>query len=70
MPFPPEEILYGFTLSNTKIHDYLKMLKEAGFGSLPGTSAEILVKEVRNKISPGRINVEQWIDIISTAHKL
>ena len=68
--FSPEEILYGSTLSNTKIHDYLKMLKEAGLGSLPGTSAEILVKEVRNKISPGRINIEQWIDIISTAHKL
>ena len=68
--FSPEEILYGSTLSNTKIHDYLKMLKEAGLGSLPGTSAEILVKEVRNKISPGRINIEQWVDIISTAHKL
>ena len=28
--FSPEEILYGLTLSNTKVHDYLKMLKEAG----------------------------------------
>jgi 5-amino-6-(D-ribitylamino)uracil---L-tyrosine 4-hydroxyphenyl transferase len=68
--FSPEEILYGSTLSNTKIHDYIKMLKEAGLGSIPGTSAEILVKEVRNKISPGRIKIEQWIEIISTAHKL
>jgi FO synthase subunit 2 len=68
--FSPEEILYGSKLSNTKIYDYLKLLKEAGLGSLPGTSAEILVKEVRNKISPGRINIEQWVDIISTAHKL
>ena len=42
--FSPEEILYGSTLSNTKVHDYLKMLKEAGLGSFPGTSAEILVK--------------------------
>ena len=46
------------------------MLKEVGIGSLPGTSAEILVKEIRNKISPGRISVEDWIKIISTAHKL
>src|SRR6476469_9796951 len=68
--FSPEEILYGSKLSNNKVHDYLKMLKEAGLGSLPGTSAEILVKEIRDKISPGRINIEQWIDIISTAHKL
>ncbi len=68
--FSPEEILYGSTRSNTPIRDYLKMLKEAGLGSLPGTSAEILVKEIRNKISPGRIKVEDWIYIISTAHSL
>jgi FO synthase subunit 2 len=68
--FSPEEILYGSIRSNTSIRDYLKMLKEAGLGSLPGTSAEILVKEIRNKISPGRINVNDWINIISTAHTL
>ncbi|HEU5121039.1 MAG TPA: 5-amino-6-(D-ribitylamino)uracil--L-tyrosine 4-hydroxyphenyl transferase CofH [Candidatus Nitrosocosmicus sp.] len=68
--FSPEEILYGSMRLNTSVNDYLKMLKEAGLGSLPGTSAEILVKEIRNKISPGRIKVEDWIRIISTAHKL
>ena len=68
--FSPEEILYGSSRSNTTIEDYLKMLKEAGLGSLPGTSAEILVKEVRNKISPGRIKVEDWIKVITTAHML
>jgi 5-amino-6-(D-ribitylamino)uracil---L-tyrosine 4-hydroxyphenyl transferase len=68
--FSPEEILYASLKSNTSVHDYLKMLKEAGIGSLPGTSAEILVKEIRNKISPGRITVEDWIKVITTAHKL
>lgn len=68
--FSPEEILYGSSRSNTTIEDYLKMLKEAGLGSLPGTSAEILVKEVRNKISPGRIKLEDWIKVITTAHML
>jgi FO synthase subunit 2 len=68
--FSPEEILYASLKSNTSVHDYLKMLKEVGIGSLPGTSAEILVKEVRNKISPGRITVEDWIKVITTAHKL
>src|SRR5215217_3498570 len=68
--FSPEEILYASLKSNTSIHDYLKMLKEVGIGSLPGTSAEILVKEIRNKISPGRITVEDWVKVITTAHKL
>jgi FO synthase subunit 2 len=68
--FSPEEILYASLKSNESVEEYLKMLKEVGIGSLPGTSAEILVKEIRNKISPGRISVEDWIKIISTAHKL
>jgi FO synthase subunit 2 len=68
--FSPEEILYASMKTNTSVYEYLKMLKEAGIGSLPGTSAEILVKEIRNKISPGRISVEDWVNVITTAHKL
>jgi 5-amino-6-(D-ribitylamino)uracil---L-tyrosine 4-hydroxyphenyl transferase len=68
--FSPEEILYASVRSNTTVEDYLKMLKEAGIGSLPGTSAEILVKEIRNRISPGRISVNDWITVITTAHKI
>jgi len=37
---------------------------------LPGTSAEILDQDVRDRISPGRITVKQWIDVITTAHGL
>ena len=68
--FSPEEILYASMRLNTTIEEYLKMLKEVGIGSLPGTSAEILVKEIRNKISPGRISVDDWIKVVTTAHKL
>jgi FO synthase subunit 2 len=68
--FSPEEILYASKRSNLSIYEYLKILKEVGIGSLPGTSAEILVNEVRNKISPGRISVEDWIKVITTAHKM
>ncbi len=68
--FSPEEVLYGATRSGTSILDYLNALKEAGLGSLPGTSAEILDQDVRDQISPGRITVKQWIDVITTAHSL
>jgi len=68
--FSPEEVLYGATRSGTSILDYLTALKEAGLGSLPGTSAEILDQEVRDRISPGRITVKQWMDVITTAHSL
>ncbi|HWO42887.1 MAG TPA: 5-amino-6-(D-ribitylamino)uracil--L-tyrosine 4-hydroxyphenyl transferase CofH [Candidatus Eisenbacteria bacterium] len=68
--FSPEEVLYGSTLTGVTVRDYLSALKEAGVGSLPGTSAEVLVDEVRQRISPGRIGVTQWIDLIETAHQL
>ncbi|GIU71029.1 MAG: 7,8-didemethyl-8-hydroxy-5-deazariboflavin synthase subunit CofH [Candidatus Nitrosocaldaceae archaeon] len=68
--FSPEEVLYGAIRANTSIEDYLKMLKEAGIGSLPGTAAEILDQEIRDKISPGRISKDDWIKVIKTAHKL
>lgn len=68
--FSPEEVLYGSVRSRCSIREYLKGLKDAGVGSLPGTSAEILDQEMRDRISPGRINVSQWIEVITTAHEL
>ncbi len=68
--FSPEEVLYGATRSEISIKEYLMRLKEAGVDTLPGTAAEILDQDMRDKISPGRISVNDWIDTIKTAHKL
>ena len=68
--FSPEEILYGATLSDRSIEDYMMALKDVGLGSMPGTSAEILDDRVREIISPGRISTRDWIAVIRTAHKL
>jgi len=68
--FSPEEIMYGSYRSGLSVREYLRMLKESGLGSLPGTAAEILDQDVRDLISPGRITVADWINVITTAHKL
>ena len=68
--FSPEEVLYGSIRSRCSIREYLEGLKAAGVGSLPGTSAEILDQELRDRISPGRITVDQWKEVIITAHEL
>ena len=68
--FSPEEVLYGSVRSRRTIREYLQGLKAAGVGSLPGTSAEILDQELRDRISPGRIRVDQWAEVITTAHDL
>ncbi|MCI0546024.1 MAG: 5-amino-6-(D-ribitylamino)uracil--L-tyrosine 4-hydroxyphenyl transferase CofH [Candidatus Rokubacteria bacterium] len=68
--FSPEEVLYGATRAGMPIPSYLAALKAAGLGTLPGTSAEILDQEIRDRIARGRITVEQWIEVITSAHAL
>jgi len=68
--FSPEEILYAATRNGITIRDYLLRLKNAGVDTIPGTSAEILDQKMRDKISPGRISVKEWIKVIKTAHKI
>jgi len=67
--FSPEEVLYGSIRARCTIPEMLRRLKEAGAGSLPGTSAEILVQDVRDRISPGRITVDQWVEVVTSAHE-
>ena len=43
-------------------------MKDAGLGSLPGTSAEVLDDRVRARIAPGRITTAEWIEVVTTAH--
>jgi FO synthase subunit 2 len=68
--FSPEEVLYGSVRAKISIEEYLTGLKEAGVGSLPGTSAEILDDSVRDQISPGRITTQEWVRVIKGAHKI
>jgi FO synthase subunit 2 len=68
--FSPEEIKYGAELAQWSIEDYLRALKDAGLGSVPGTSAEILDDRVRKRLAGGRISTAEWIDVITTAHRV
>jgi len=67
--FSPEEVLYGAVRSRVPIAEYVGWLAEAGVGSLPGTSAEVLDDTVRNIIAPGRINTAQWVEVVTAAHR-
>jgi len=68
--FSPEEIKYGAGRAGVSHREYLQALVEAGLGSLPGTSAEILDDRVRARLAPGRIKTAEWIEIIAAAHDL
>jgi FO synthase len=68
--FSPEEIRYIAEGSGWGVEESLRILKESGLGTLPGTAAEILDDEVRRAISPRRIGSDEWCRIVRTAHRL
>ena len=43
-------------------------LKAAGLGSTPGTAAEVLHDGVRERISPNKLPVARWVEIIEASH--
>jgi FO synthase len=43
-------------------------LREAGLGSTPGTAAEVLHDGVRERISPNKLPVRRWVEIIEASH--
>jgi 7,8-didemethyl-8-hydroxy-5-deazariboflavin synthase CofH subunit len=68
--YSPMEITYGVEKTRLPLHEYLLMLQEAGLNSIPGTAAEILDDTVRRSLSPNKLKVRQWIDVVRTAHSL
>lgn len=68
--FSPEEVKFGASLKRVSFVEYLRELKDAGLGSLPGTSAEILDDSLRKTIAPTRISTAEWIAVIKAAHGL
>jgi FO synthase len=68
--FSPLEISHGAETLSMSLADYLTMLKEAGLATLPGTAAEILHDDVRRIICPDKLNTEQWLEVVGTAHRV
>jgi len=68
--YSPMEISYGVEKTGTPLREYMSTLKAAGLGSIPGTAAEILDDSVRQLLSPNKLKVRQWTEVIRTAHEL
>lgn len=66
--FSPLEVVHGATTLGLPVEQFLRMLRDAGLGSLPGTAAEILDERVRPILCPDKLDTNQWLDVIETAH--
>ncbi|NUR83065.1 MAG: bifunctional FO biosynthesis protein CofGH [Nonomuraea sp.] len=68
--FSPMEVINGASRTNLSVEDWLHAAREAGVDSLPGTAAEILDDDVRWVLTKGKLPAKEWIDVITTAHKV
>jgi cyclic dehypoxanthinyl futalosine synthase len=68
--FSPTELAFLADLSSLSINEVLEKLIQAGLDSIPGGGAEILVDEIRQKISPNKCSAGKWLEVMKTAHHL
>ncbi len=64
------EVAHIAKVSGLSTLETLERLVAAGLESLPGAGAEILVGDVRRRISPAKPSVEEWIEVMHEAHCL
>jgi FO synthase len=62
------EVDHMCTTSGLPPLEVFERLREAGLGSTPGTAAEVLHDGVRERISPNKLPVARWIEIIEACH--
>jgi FO synthase len=68
--YSPMEVVNGATRLGIPIREWLQEARDRGLGSVPGTAAEILDDEVRWVLTKGKLPAAQWIEVITTAHRL
>lgn len=67
--FSPLEVWQGAQTAGRTVAEQLRLLKEAGLGSLPGTAAEILDDRIRRYLCPDKVRTQQWAEVIKEAHR-
>src|SRR3954465_12599279 len=65
--YSPMEVDRMCEVSELPPAEVFARLREAGLGSTPGTAAEVLHDGVRERISPNKLPVGRWVEIIEAS---
>ncbi|MBV9310586.1 MAG: 7,8-didemethyl-8-hydroxy-5-deazariboflavin synthase subunit CofG, partial [Solirubrobacterales bacterium] len=66
--YSPMEIAHMCDITGLPPAEVFARLREAGLDSTPGTAAEVLHDGVRERISPNKLPVARWVEIIEASH--
>jgi FO synthase len=66
--YSPMEVSHMCEVSGLSPRRVFERLRAAGLGSTPGTAAEVLHDGVRERISPNKLPVARWVEIIEASH--
>jgi FO synthase len=67
--YSPMEVHYMCERSGRSPEAVFDYLLDCGLGSTPGTAAEVLDDGVRARISPNKLPVARWVEIIEACHR-
>ena len=67
--YSPMEVHYMCERSGKEPDAVFEYLLECGLGSTPGTAAEVLDDGVRQRISPNKLPVDRWVEIVEASHR-
>ncbi len=67
--YSPMEIHFMCQRSAKSPEAVFEYLLECGLGSTPGTGAEVLHDGVRARISPNKLPVARWVEIVEACHR-
>jgi FO synthase len=66
--YSPMEVSHMCDISGLPPSEVFARLRDAGLGSTPGTAAEVLHDGVRERISPNKLPVARWVQMIEASH--
>ncbi|HUB36720.1 MAG TPA: 5-amino-6-(D-ribitylamino)uracil--L-tyrosine 4-hydroxyphenyl transferase CofH [Solirubrobacteraceae bacterium] len=67
--YSPMEVAHMCDVSGLAPGEVFARLLDAGLGSTPGTAAEVLHDGVRERISPNKLPVARWVEIVEASHR-